>query len=136
MMRRRPSHLIVHDEVMPLYPHLANRLANAVPGLCLVVFAASQLPNAEVSWFLFIIVIAGTLLMIRGYRMGARCNESAVIVYGLLYTRTIAKSAITSARTPMWMLSPLSVGEPRVTDGGGPQLLPSGESAGSSNPSA
>lgn len=34
-----------------------------------------------------------------GYRMGALCTESAIVVFGLLSTSTIAKSAITSGDT-------------------------------------
>lgn len=98
-MRGLLKQSIGHDEAMPLYPHVVNRFANAFPGLGLAVFAVSQLPHAESAWLFFIMVIAGMTLMIRGYRMGARCNESAVVVYGLLSTCTIAKSDITSGDT-------------------------------------
>ena len=98
-MRRWLNQLVGHDEAMPLDPHFVNRFANSGPGLCLAVFAVSQLSHVESSWILFIAVIAGMTLMIRGYRMGVFCNESAVVVYGLLSTRTIAKTAITSGDT-------------------------------------
>ena len=134
-MRRWLNQLVGHDEAMPLYPHFVNRFANSGPGLCLAVFAVSQLSHVESSWILFIAVIGGMTLMIRGYRMGVLCNESAVVVYGLFSTRTIAKTAITSGDTDVDGF-PLSVGEPRAIDGGGPQSLLFGESLGSSTSSA
>jgi len=90
-----------HDETMSLYPHPAGRIANGGPGLCLVAFALTQVPNTEAFWLFLILCTVGTILMFRGYRMGLQCNDSAVVVFGLLHTRTIAKSAIISADTDM-----------------------------------
>ena len=97
---RRSLRLMGHAGAMPLYPHIANRFANAVPGLGVVVVAASQLSHTAV-WALFTLGAVGIILMVRGYRMGVRCSESEVVVFGLLHTQTIAKSAITSANTDM-----------------------------------
>ena len=78
---------------MTLYPHPLNRIAIAASTLflgCLVWMLAEPI------WLLAPILIAGVILSVRCYRMSVTCTPSALVVRGMLVTRTISRSAITS----------------------------------------
>ena len=69
------------------------------PGLCAVAVAFHLFLNDEPSWLAFVLIPVGVVLASRGYRMGVRCSNTEVVVYGFLFTRVISKRAIMSANT-------------------------------------
>ncbi|NYH86316.1 hypothetical protein SAMN05421678_12729 [Actinopolymorpha cephalotaxi] len=81
-----------------LRPLAANRLANGLPGLCVVGVAVGVFVEFGSTPLGLIIATAcasgGLLLAVRGYRSGVLCDRGTATVRGLLRTRTIARSHI------------------------------------------
>jgi hypothetical protein len=81
-----------------LRPLRISRFANCTPGVCATVIGALAGGDdslGPVGWVLAMILIpAGTLLAVRGYRLSVRCDHTTITVYGLLRTRTILKASI------------------------------------------
>ncbi|CAN5503524.1 hypothetical protein BH10ACT4_BH10ACT4_07350 [soil metagenome] len=78
---------------MTLYPHPLNRIANAAPGL---VLGWSALGLVHPLWLSALALIAAVTLGLRGIRMSVTCTSAALVVRGMLLTRTIPKSMIAS----------------------------------------
>ncbi|MEU6594928.1 hypothetical protein ABZ923_37990 [Streptomyces sp. NPDC046881] len=83
---------------MELSPSTLNRLANSIPGagpaaggIAYAVQTDDTLPRLAAC----LAVIGSTVLAIRGYRLGVRCQDATLIVRGYLRTRVIARESIT-----------------------------------------
>ena len=78
---------------MTLYPHLLNRISIALSTLflgCLVLLLVDPI------WLLAPILFAGAILSVQCYRMSVSCSPFVLVIRGMIVTRTIPRSAITS----------------------------------------
>jgi hypothetical protein len=76
-----------------LYPHLLNRIAIAFSTL---VLACMAWLSPGPLWLIVPMLVAEAILSVRCYRMSVTCTPGVLVVRGILVTRTISRSAITS----------------------------------------
>jgi hypothetical protein len=90
-----------------LRPLLVTRLANTLPGIALAALAWSPAEAVSVGICFAPVapMLAGVVLVVRGYRMSVVVTDEHVVVRGLLRSRTIRQAdvaALTSLPTLRW----------------------------------